>query len=418
MNVPTRVRAGAVAVLTSVAVTLGPGLRAVADSGYPSGEDVRVSQRRATDAAERVGQVEAQLAHATATLDQAAIRAGQAAEAYNGAVARLELARAEAVAAQRRATEAAATEQDARATAGRFAAARYQHGADAGIAAVLLGASTPRELASQAAVVDQIARSQRAVIDDARAAGIVSSLMRDAAGEAAARAKQAAGDVAAAKVSADAAVAASAHDVAETAAQRERLTAELAELRDTSIALEEERRAGLEEERRQRAAAADRREAQAPAPAEQAAEPAPRAVVAEAPASSASGPKPAVRVEAGAASAAVAYARAQLGKPYEWAADGPASFDCSGLTMMAWRAAGVSLPHDSEWQYEQSTPVPLSALQPGDLIFFATNPDRHTSIYHVGLYLGDEQMIHAPYTGANVTVSSMWRDTLFAAARP
>lgn len=400
----------------------GPALRAVADPTYPSEEDLRASQRRATDAAERVGQVEAQLAQATATLDQAAIRAGQAAEEYNGAVARLELARAEAVAAQRRATAAAATEQEARAAAGRFAAARYQHGGDAGIAAVLLGASTPRELASQAAVVDQIARSQRAVIDDARAAGIVSSLMRDAADEAAARAKQAAQDVAAAKVPADAAVAASARDVAEIAAERESLTAELAELRDTSIAIEEERQAGLEEERRQRAAAEERREAQALAPAEQAAEQAAeqesRAVVAKPPAPPASGPKPAVRVEGGAASAAVAYARAQLGKPYEWAADGPASFDCSGLTMMAWRKAGVPLPHYSVWQYERSTPVPLSALRPGDLIFFATNPDRHTSIYHVGLYVGDEQMIHAPYTGANVTVSSMWRETLFAAARP
>ena len=117
------------------------------------------------------------------------------------------------------------------------------------------------------------------------------------------------------------------------------------------------------------------------------------------------------------AEAAIAYARAQLGKPYQWAADGPSSFDCSGLTMQAWQAAGVYLPHFSVAQYQQGQKVGLGELRRGDLVFFASGSD-YRSIYHVGLYIGDGQMIEAPYTGENVRISSIWRSSLFGAARP
>ncbi len=117
------------------------------------------------------------------------------------------------------------------------------------------------------------------------------------------------------------------------------------------------------------------------------------------------------------AQAAIDFARAQLGKPYRWAAAGPASFDCSGLTMRAWQQGGVSLPHYSVAQYAQSMKVALGELRPGDLVFFASGSD-YRSIYHVGLYVGGGQMIEAPYTGESVRVSSIYRASLFGAARP
>ncbi|MGZ4610300.1 MAG: C40 family peptidase, partial [Actinomycetes bacterium] len=117
------------------------------------------------------------------------------------------------------------------------------------------------------------------------------------------------------------------------------------------------------------------------------------------------------------AQAAIAYARAQIGKPYEWAADGPGSFDCSGLTMRAWQQGGVPLPHYTVAQYQQSEKVGLGEIRPGDLVFFASGSSP-SSIYHVGLYIGDGQMIEAPYTGENVRVSSIWRSSLYGAARP
>ena len=95
------------------------------------------------------------------------------------------------------------------------------------------------------------------------------------------------------------------------------------------------------------------------------------------------------------AEAAIDFAMAQMGKPYEWGADGPSTYDCSGLVMRAWQQGGVSLPHYSVEQYAQSQPVALSDLRRGDLVFFASGSD-YRSIYHVGLYIGGGQMIEAP----------------------
>ena len=119
-----------------------------------------------------------------------------------------------------------------------------------------------------------------------------------------------------------------------------------------------------------------------------------------------------------AAAQAVAFARAQLGKPYVWAADGPDTFDCSGLTMRAWQAGGVSLPHYSVAQWQRSHEVALAELRQGDLVFFAEDQRDPTTIYHVGIYVGRGLMIEAPYTGAVVRVSSIVRPSLFGAARP
>lgn len=121
------------------------------------------------------------------------------------------------------------------------------------------------------------------------------------------------------------------------------------------------------------------------------------------------GPPPPVR---GTAGKAVATARAQLGKPYEWGAAGPGSFDCSGLTMYAWNAAGVSLPHSSRAQFSSLPHVARTKIQPGDLLFYG-NP-----IHHVGIYEGGGIMINAPETGENVRRDSINRSDYVGAARP
>jgi cell wall-associated NlpC family hydrolase len=105
----------------------------------------------------------------------------------------------------------------------------------------------------------------------------------------------------------------------------------------------------------------------------------------------------------GGAAQAIAYAQAQLGKPYCYAGTGPSCFDCSGLTMMAWGSAGVSMPHYSGAQYSSFPHVSLSALQPGDLVFWGPGGSDH-----VGLYIGGGQMIHAPHTGDVVRVAAVY----------
>jgi len=115
---------------------------------------------------------------------------------------------------------------------------------------------------------------------------------------------------------------------------------------------------------------------------------------------------PAVGGGSAKAQIAVAYARAQLGKPYVFAAAGPDAFDCSGLTMMAWAAAGVSLPHyaPSQMQYGSTVPIDVSAMLPGDLIFL------YPDIGHVEIYAGNGMAISAPQPGDVVKYVSVAYD--------
>jgi predicted nucleic acid-binding Zn-ribbon protein len=113
---------------------------------------------------------------------------------------------------------------------------------------------------------------------------------------------------------------------------------------------------------------------------------------------------------------AVAYAEKQLGKPYVYAGAGPNVFDCSGLTMMAWRQAGVSMEHGSRSQWLSFPHVPIDQLAPGDLVFFGVSgPLNH----HVGIVIGPGIMIEAPHTGAFVRIASYFRpDLVPVGARP
>jgi cell wall-associated NlpC family hydrolase len=111
------------------------------------------------------------------------------------------------------------------------------------------------------------------------------------------------------------------------------------------------------------------------------------------------------------AAAAVAEARRQIGKPYQWGAAGPDAFDCSGLTMWAWRAGGRSLPHSSRAQYAATARVPLSQIQPGDLVFFGS------PIHHMGIYVGDGTMIEASQSGTPVRYRSIYRSDMAGVGR-
>jgi cell wall-associated NlpC family hydrolase len=91
----------------------------------------------------------------------------------------------------------------------------------------------------------------------------------------------------------------------------------------------------------------------------------------------------------------------KLGDPYVWGADGPSSFDCSGLTMWAYRQVGINLPHYTGSQWNAGTHVSRGALQPGDLVFFYS--DHH----HMGMYIGGGKMLHAPHTGDVVRIAPL-----------
>lgn len=106
-------------------------------------------------------------------------------------------------------------------------------------------------------------------------------------------------------------------------------------------------------------------------------------------------------VGTGKAAQALRYAMTKLGKPYVWGAAGPNAFDCSGLTMWAYKQVGINLPHYTGSQWNAGTRIPRSQLQPGDLVFF------HSDLHHVGMYVGDGKFIHAPQTGDVVKISPL-----------
>ncbi|WP_328901398.1 NlpC/P60 family protein [Streptomyces sp. NBC_00441] len=109
---------------------------------------------------------------------------------------------------------------------------------------------------------------------------------------------------------------------------------------------------------------------------------------------------------------AVAFATAQIGKPYVWGAEGPKSYDCSGLTSQAWAAAGRPIPRTSQEQWRLLPHIAIKDMRPGDLIIY------HTDATHVGMYVGNGQIIHAPRPGRDVTLAGAGSMQILGVVRP
>jgi cell wall-associated NlpC family hydrolase len=123
----------------------------------------------------------------------------------------------------------------------------------------------------------------------------------------------------------------------------------------------------------------------------------------------------------GVVGAAIEFALREVGKPYVWGGTGPNTYDCSGLTLRAFQSAGINLPRVSRQQFYAGGHVPIEQAQPGDLLFYATDPTDPSTIHHVGIYLGNDQMVEAPYTGEDVRVRPVpwnYEDLVPLATRP
>ncbi|NBE51513.1 C40 family peptidase [Streptomyces boluensis] len=109
---------------------------------------------------------------------------------------------------------------------------------------------------------------------------------------------------------------------------------------------------------------------------------------------------------------AIKYATAQIGKPYEWGAEGPRSYDCSGLTSEAWIAAGRTIPRTSQEQWKQLPRIEIKDMRPGDLIIY------HKDASHVGMYIGNGAIVHAPRPGRDVTIAGAGSMGILGVVRP
>jgi cell wall-associated NlpC family hydrolase len=312
-----------------------------------------------------------------------------AAEDYNGAEIALRAARREAARAQARVAAKEAEVAAAASAIGQLAAAAYRSGIGMDPYLRLMTTATPVSFVDQAATLDAISRSQMQQVRDVkvarRALEQAQALARDrlaAADAIAARMERTKLDIERKLVRQRALVLR-----LETAdARRERLEREAAERRAAQLAAARERQRQIEAAERARVAALRASRTRSAPP------------VYNGPAE-------------GRAAIAVQEAYRQLGKPYRWGAEGPDSFDCSGLSKWAWGKAGVVLPHYSRSQYNEGRHVSRAELRPGDLVFFGT------PIHHLGIYVGNGAMIHAPQTGDVVKVSPAFRDDYVGAVR-
>lgn len=317
----------------------------------------------------------------------------RAVEEYLQAETRLAELDEEIAAAEARLEELAAR-ADASADAAEQVVRRLYTGRSAASAASLLETDDVAEAARRATYLELTERRHRAALEDYRSTR--AELDHEAESLETARAE-------------------AAELREELAARAERIDAEMAAHRDELAVLRQQvaERERAERERRARAQAEQQaREAAARREAELAsAEPTDAAPDAGEPADAApEAPSDAPPSEQ--AEVAVEAALSQRGKPYQWGADGPDRYDCSGLSMWAWRQAGVDIPRTSRQQYAALPKVSRSELRPGDLLFFGD------PIHHLGIYIGDEQMVEAPYTGETVRVNDIHRDDFAGAARP
>ncbi|MGW1727143.1 NlpC/P60 family protein [Streptomyces sp. NPDC002306] len=279
---------------------------------------------------------------------------------------------------------------EAREELGSAAAAQYRTGAGAPDTATFLLADSPQDYFDQAQLMSRLTTRQKGAVDDYVTERSATMKKRQEAAEGLRTLTDSQDDLRTAKAAVQRKLADARVLLSKLTAQEK---ARLAEIEKREQA--EATRAAAELAKRQAAAsrASTRPQADSSAPAS----PSTSSPSTSSPSSSGSSYDTQ-------ADKALAFARAQIGKPYVWGATGPGSYDCSGLTQAAWKAAGVTLPRTTYDQVNAGTTVPLSAARPGDLVFF------YDDVSHVGIYLGDGMMIHAPKPGAYVREESIYYD--------
>ncbi|MFD7935928.1 NlpC/P60 family protein [Streptomyces sp. NPDC059755] len=281
---------------------------------------------------------------------------------------------------------------EAREELGSYAAAQYRTGASAPDTAAFLLADTPQDYFDQNQLMSRLTDRQKDVVDDYVTERSATMKQRQEATESLATLTDAQNDL----------------KVAKAAVQKK--LGEARELLSRLTAQEKARLAAIEKQRQEEAArkaaelARQQAAEQAAAQQESGGASAGTGSSSTAPSTSGSGSGSEDPSYATKAEKALTFARAQIGKPYVWGATGPDSYDCSGLTQAVWKAAGVTLPRTTYDQVDAGTTVSLADARPGDLIFF------YDDVSHVGVYIGNGMMIHAPKPGAYVREESVFYD--------
>ncbi|MFF3640302.1 C40 family peptidase [Streptomyces sp. NPDC002564] len=295
--------------------------------------------------------------------------AEEAAETYKATAEKLRTHRASAADLDRKLARARASVRDSRGAAGRFARQQYQGAGELSPYMRLLLARDPQRALDQGHVIQRVAAGRAATVrrltgGEKRAGVLAGAARRALATETALAARQK-----------------KQRDAADSGLREvEELLSSLSV--DELVALRQAEEAGTAEAQRRFLS------------------------------SGALGGSPATRPPSRQGNAALDYAVRQIGRPYEWGAEGPDAFDCSGLTSRAWAHAGRKIPRTSQEQWAELRRVPLSKLRPGDLVVYFPKAT------HVAIYLGGGKVVQAPRPGSRVKVSPIAANPVLGAVRP
>jgi cell wall-associated NlpC family hydrolase len=433
----------------------------------PSQSQVDKANAAAQAKASQIGQTEAQLAAANASLNTLNNQVEAVVEAYDGAMAKVDAAQQQLAKAQSDLAAANEARAEAQIQMNQFAAASYRGAGGLDRLSALMTSDSPGAFLTRASTLSALARHEQSVIST-----MTSTQDAQASAQAAANAALADQQVqlqaaSKAKDAAIAAVNAQAGQIAAINANQLNLGAQLAVLRGTAKDLATARAEGLKRQAEEAAAAAAAAKAAAARAAAARAAAAAAALAAQkraaalalqqaaaAAANAGSGGSGSSSSGSGSSSGytnngggivppggqsistpaqrqgAIAFAETQIGVWYRWAGAGEVGptvtstgvqkvpgYDCSGLTMQAFAAVGISLAHYTGAQWDEGLHVSQAQLQPGDLVFFATNTNDPTTIHHVGIYIGNGQMVDAPATGEQIGIHNAFRPDYIGAVQ-
>ena len=448
-------------VLASMVLSANP----VAFADGPSQDDINKSKQKEASTSASIASLEARLATLKANTENATMKAQIATEDYLQSLDALNKAKAATAAARAKATAATKQMHQARKSLSDVVVQTYQDGGNPfDIVSPYLTGRSLGDIASQKAALDRAGENTDAKLQKVQALQSVATTMEGIAAQKESAQRTATQKTEATKNAAQAAANAAQAAQSQATSQRANLISQLAAQRNTTVALETQRQEQLEQAEQNRKNEEARKQAQqaaaqakakeeqekqneakaketaSPTPAQPdpqpsqtaAPEPQPSQTTAPEPAPSPSetsqpAPAPAPEPEpapaptpepdpepepdptpapSGGADVAIAKAYTFIGVDYVWGGESYSGVDCSGLAMLSWAAAGVSLTHSSRAQYWEGTHVSLDSAQPGDLIFWSSDGSAG-SIYHVAIYLGNDQMIEAPTFGVPVRVTGV-----------
>lgn len=448
-------------VLASMVLSANP----VAFADGPSQDDINKSKQKEASTSASIASLEARLATLKANTENATMKAQIATEDYLQSLDALNKAKAATAAARAKATAATKQTHQARKSLSDVVVQTYQDGGNPfDIVSPYLTGRSLGDIASQKAALDRAGENTDAKLQKVQALQSVATTMEGIAAQKESAQRTATQKTEATKNAAQAAANAARAAQSQATSQRANLISQLAAQRNTTVALETQRQEQLEQAEQNRKNEEARKQAQQaaaqakakeeqekqneakaketasptpsqpdPQPSQTAApEPAPSQTTTPEPAPSPSetsqpAPAPAPEPEpapaptpepdpepepdptpapSGGADVAIAKAYTFIGVDYVWGGESYSGVDCSGLAMLSWAAAGVSLTHSSRAQYWEGTHVSLDSVQPGDLIFWSSDGSAG-SIYHVAIYLGNDQMIEAPTFGVPVRVTGV-----------